>query len=163
LDGLCLSNKWKKTKMPQKEITNVEEKKKIKLMFVLGKEEKGFDIEECQLKDEIISDEYFSSFPLRFTLVKDVLLPITKFKKAPLDIVYHPFSMAPHEQNKNLYYVLQQVSHKGSNFHNSKGFKEIKWHFSTCPNEVGGNPRFGVSYYWWVAHDCCNKGKSLQF
>jgi hypothetical protein len=48
----------------------------------LGKEEKRFDIVECQLKDETISDEYFSFFPSRFTLVKDILLPITKFKKA---------------------------------------------------------------------------------
>ncbi len=112
--------------MPQKEIINVEEKKKLFKMFILGKDEKRFDIEDCQLKDEIISDEYFSSFPLRFTPVKDVLLPITKFKKASLNIVYHPFSMAPHEQNKIYYYVLQQVSHKGSNFHNFRGFREIK-------------------------------------
>jgi len=58
----------------------------------LGKEEKGFDIVECQLKDETINDEYFSFFPLRFTLVRDVLLPITKFKKATLDIIYHPIN-----------------------------------------------------------------------
>jgi hypothetical protein len=32
-----------------------------------------------------------------------------------------------------------------------------------APNEVGGNPRFGVSYWWWVAHDFCNKGESFQF
>jgi hypothetical protein len=77
----------------------------IFINFVLWKEEKWFDIVECQFKDEIISDEYFNSFPLRFTPVRDVLLPITKFKKAPLYIVY-PFSMAPDKQNKNLYYVL---------------------------------------------------------
>jgi len=71
----------------------------------LEKEEKRFNIVECQLKDETISDEYFSSFPLGFTLEKDILLPITKFKKPALDIIYHPLSKAPHEQNKNLYCV----------------------------------------------------------
>ncbi len=81
---------------------------------------------ECQLKDETINDEYFSSFPLRFTLVRDVLLPITKFKKVPLDIIYHPLSRAPHKQNKILYYMLQQVSHEGFNFHNSNRFKETR-------------------------------------
>jgi hypothetical protein len=96
---------------------------------------------ECQLKDETISDEYLSSFPSRITLVKDILLPITKFKKEPLNIIYHPLSRAPHKQNKNLYYVLQQVSHEGFNFCNFKGFKETKWHSFACPNEVGGNPR----------------------
>ncbi len=90
------------------------------------KDEKGFDIVECQLKDETISDEYFSSFPLGFTLVKDILLPITKFKKPALDIIYHPLSRAPHKQNKKLYYLLQQVSHEGFNFRNSKRFKKTK-------------------------------------
>ncbi len=103
----------------------------------MGKEEKGFDIVECQLKDEIISDEYFSSFSLRFTPMRDVLLPITKFKKAPLDIVDRPLSRAPHEQNKKLYYVLQQVSDEGFNFCNSRGFRETKWHSSTCPEWSG--------------------------
>jgi hypothetical protein len=81
---------------------------------------------ECQLKDETINDEYSNSFPLGFTLEKDILLPITIFRKPTLDIIYHPLSRAPHEQNKNLYYVLQQLSHEGFNFHNSIRFKETK-------------------------------------
>lgn len=163
LDGLCISSGWRSTKKPQKEITKADEKKKISKKLVLGKEEKGFDIVECQLKDEIISDEYFSSFSLRFIPMRDVLLHVTNFLKAPLDIVDHPLYKAPHKQNKNCIMCYNKFHMKVSIFailEDSKKPNDILLH---ATNEVGGNIRFWVSYWWWVAHDFCNKGESLQF
>ncbi len=54
----------------------------------MGKEEKGFDVLECRLKDNTI--EYSNSFPLGFALMKDILVSMDRFKRAPLKIVYCP-------------------------------------------------------------------------
>jgi hypothetical protein len=58
----------------------------------MGKEAKGFDPIECRIKDITIGEEYAKSFPLGFTLVKDVKLHVNQFKRSPLEIIYHPFS-----------------------------------------------------------------------
>jgi hypothetical protein len=58
----------------------------------MEKETNGFDPIECHIKDTTIGEEYAKSFPLSFTLVKDVKLPIYRFKRSSLEIVYHPFS-----------------------------------------------------------------------
>jgi hypothetical protein len=48
---------------------------------------------ECCIKDRTIGEEYAKLFPLGFTLVKDVKLPLNRFKRSPLEIIYHPFSI----------------------------------------------------------------------
>lgn len=57
-------------------------------------EEKGFDAIECHLKDNIIDKKYSNSFPLGFALVKEVIVPIDRFKKVSPKIVYHPLLKA---------------------------------------------------------------------
>lgn len=75
-----------------KKYSRRKSKKKILEKLVLGKEEKGFDVVECRLKDNTI--EYLNSFPLGFALVKDVLVSMDRFKRVLVKIVYHPLSKA---------------------------------------------------------------------
>jgi hypothetical protein len=46
---------------------------------------KRVDVVECHLKDNTI--EYSNSFPLGFALVKDVIVPMDRFKREPLEIM----------------------------------------------------------------------------
>jgi hypothetical protein len=79
-------------KRPRKEISKEEKQKNILGKLIMGKEEKGFDVVECHLKDNKI--EYSNSFPLGFALVKDILVSMDRFKRAPLKIVYCPLLKA---------------------------------------------------------------------
>ncbi len=58
----------------------------------MGKEAKGFDTIECCIKDAMIGKEYSNLFPLGFSMVEGVNLPINRFKKLPPKIIYHLFS-----------------------------------------------------------------------
>jgi hypothetical protein len=49
----------------------------------MGKQAKGFNPVECCVKDVTIGKEYANSFPLGFSLVKGVNLPINCFKRSP--------------------------------------------------------------------------------
>ncbi len=49
----------------------------------MGKEAKGFKPIECHIKDATIVKEYANSFPLGFSPVKGVNLPINCFKGCP--------------------------------------------------------------------------------
>ncbi len=66
--------------------------KKILGKLIIEKEEKWFDVVECHLKDNTI--EYLNSFPLGFAPMKDFLVSMDRFKRAPLKIVYHPLLKA---------------------------------------------------------------------
>ncbi len=58
----------------------------------MGKEAKGFDPIMCRIKDTTIGEKYANSFPLAFSLVQGVNLPINHFKRSPPKIVYCPLS-----------------------------------------------------------------------
>jgi len=51
--------------------------------IIMGKEAKDFNPVECRAKDPTIGKEYANSFPLGFSLVKGVNLPINCFKRSP--------------------------------------------------------------------------------
>jgi hypothetical protein len=58
----------------------------------MGKEAKDFDLVECHIKDAMIGEEYVSLFPICFTPIKDMRLPIDRFKRSPSKIIYCPLS-----------------------------------------------------------------------
>jgi len=60
--------------------------------IVKGKKAKGFDLVECYMKDATIGEEHANSFPLGFSLVKGVNIPIIHLKRSPLNIVYYSLS-----------------------------------------------------------------------
>ncbi len=73
----------------QRRRLHVRKKGKILVKIVMGKEAKGFDLIECRTKDTMIGEEYAKLFPFGFVLVKDINLPIDRFKRSPSKIVYH--------------------------------------------------------------------------
>jgi hypothetical protein len=75
-------------KRPLKEEIEVKKKEKILGKIIMGKEAKGFDLVECHIKDTTIGEEYANLFPLGFTPVEGVNLPINYFKRSPPEIVY---------------------------------------------------------------------------
>jgi len=60
--------------------------------IVMGKEAKGFDLVECCIKDAMISKEYSNLFPLGFSSIQGVNLPINRFKMSPPEIICHLLS-----------------------------------------------------------------------
>jgi hypothetical protein len=71
------------TKRPQKEETKAHMYIYILGKIVMGKEAKGFKHVECHIKDATIDKEYANLFPLGFSPVKGVNLPINFFKRSP--------------------------------------------------------------------------------
>jgi len=65
----------------KKEKIEVEKKKKILTKLVVGKEDKGFDVAECQLVNDTLGNEFLGCFPFGDDPLPSVSIDVHCFKK----------------------------------------------------------------------------------
>jgi len=75
----------------QKEKTKARTKKKILTKLVVGKEDKRFDVVECQFINDTLGNKFLGFFPFGNDPLSGVTIKVHHLKRAPTNIVYHPF------------------------------------------------------------------------
>jgi hypothetical protein len=78
-------------KNQQKEKTKARKKKKILTKLVVGREDKGFDVVECQLINDTLGNKFLGCFPFGNDSLSGVTIKVHHFKRARANIVYRPF------------------------------------------------------------------------
>jgi hypothetical protein len=76
----------------KKKKTQSEKKEKILTILVVEKEDKGFDVTECQLINNTLGNEFMGCFPFGNNLLLGVFIDVHCFKRTPPNIVFHPLS-----------------------------------------------------------------------
>jgi hypothetical protein len=57
----------------------------------VGREDKRFDVVECQFINHTLSNKFLGFSPFGSDPVFDVTIKVHHLKRAPANIVYHPF------------------------------------------------------------------------
>ncbi len=77
-------------KNKKKEKTKVEKKKKILTKLVVRKENKGFNVANCQLIDHTLGNEFMGCFAFGNDPLPSVSIDVHCYNRTPANIVYHP-------------------------------------------------------------------------